>query len=104
MGQAAKLTLQEELDLVHPVFSLCRAWGCELERGSPVTGLLLVRRKRKKKIAARIGDGDPASAILYPVTLGKPFHFFISLFQTGKQKQNKARLSQRKAVKPNSLK
>ena len=48
VGQAAKLTLQEELDLIHPVFSLCWAWGCELERGSPVTVLVLVCREKKK--------------------------------------------------------
>lgn len=58
LGQAARLTLQEELDLVHPVFSLCWAWGCELERGSPVIELVLGCRKRKK-IEAGIGDGDP---------------------------------------------
>lgn len=86
-GQAARLTLEEELDLVHPVFSLCWAWRCELERGSPVTVLVLGCRK-KKKIEARIGHGDPGSAILYPVTSGKPFRCFFSLFQTGKLQQN----------------
>lgn len=47
-GQAARLTLQEELDLIHPIFSLCRTWGCELERDSPVTMLFLICTKMKK--------------------------------------------------------
>lgn len=86
-GQAARLTLQEELDLIHPVFSLCWARGCELERGSLLLPWFLCAGEGKR-FAARMGDGDPGSAILCPVTLGKMFHFFISPFQTGKQKRN----------------
>lgn len=61
---------------------------------------MLVLAGRGKSFAAGTGDGDPQSL---PRGFGEAISIFISLFQAGKQKRNRARLSQRKAVKPDSL-
>lgn len=97
LGPRTKLTLQEELDLIHPVSSLCWAWGCELERGH---GYCAGSCRKRQNFAAGTGDGGPGSP---PHGFGEAISLFISLFQAGNQKRNKARLSQRKAVKPDSL-